>query len=69
MATKRQIFGLVERDLSRDIYLGKIIGSPHIEFEALTIGDLVSKMQTHAAKLANGESLVLESQFAGIVRL
>jgi hypothetical protein len=45
METQKQIFGLVERDLTRGVYIGKIIGFPHIEFEATTFGDVVSKLQ------------------------
>ena len=69
MANEKQIFGLVERDISRGVYLGKIIGFPHIEFEALTIEDAINKLKAHAAELAESESLVLESEFVGVFRL
>jgi mannitol/fructose-specific phosphotransferase system IIA component len=69
METQKQIFGLVERDLTRGVYIGKIIGFPHIEFEATTFGDVVSKLQAHTAELVNSESMVLESDFVGVIRL
>ena len=69
METQKQIFGLVEHDLTRGVYIGKILGFPHIEFEAITFGDVVNALQAHTAKLVTSESLVLESDFVGIVRL
>ena len=69
METQKQIFGLVERDLTSGVYIGKIIGFPHIEFEATTFGDVVSSLKAHTAKLVTSESLVLESDFIGVVRL
>ena len=69
MANEKQIFGLVERDISRGVYLGKIIGFPHIEFEALTLEEIVTKLQAHAVQLVSSGSLVLESVFVGVVRL
>ena len=69
MKVQKQIFGLVERDLTKGVYIGKIIGFPHIEFEATTFGDVVSALQAHTAKLVTSESLVLESDFVGVVRL
>ena len=33
METQKQIFGIVEHDSTRDIFIGRIIGFPHIEFE------------------------------------
>jgi cob(I)alamin adenosyltransferase len=59
MEIQRQLFGLVERDLTRDVYIGKIIGFPHIEFEAAEVGEVMSKLQEYTAKLENSESLVL----------
>ena len=69
METQKQVFGLVERDLTRGVYVGKIIGFPHIEVEATSVGDVVSKLQLHTTKLVSGESLVLESEFVGVFRL
>ncbi len=69
METQKQIFGLVERDLASGIYIGKIIGFPHIEFEATSVADLVGKLQAHVVKLVNSRSLVLESEFIGVFRL
>ena len=69
MTTKNQIYGLVERNLSRANYIGKIIGFPHIEFEGSTLEDVIAKLQAHAAQLANSGSLVQESEFIGVVRL
>lgn len=69
METQKPIFGLVERDLTRGVYIGKIIGFPHIEFEATSVGDVVSKLQLQTTKLVNGKSLVLESEFVGVFRL
>ena len=69
METQKQIFGLVERDLTREVYIGKIIGFPHIEFEATTFGDVVSKLQTHTTELVTSESMVFESDFVGVIRL
>jgi cob(I)alamin adenosyltransferase len=59
MEINKQLFGLVERDLTRDVYIGKIIGFPHIEFEAAEVGEVMSKLQEYTAKLENSESLVL----------
>jgi hypothetical protein len=69
METQKQVFGLVERDPTRDVFIGKIIGFPHIEFEAATVGDVVSKIQAYTAKLEGSGSLVIESEFVGVFRL
>jgi cob(I)alamin adenosyltransferase len=69
MEIQRQLFGLVERDLTRDVYIGKIIGFPHIEFEAVEVGEVISKLQEYTAKLDNSESLVLETEFVQVFRL
>ncbi len=69
MAEQKQIFGLIERDLTRDVFVGKIIGFPHIEFEATKFEDVVSKLQAHVANFVRSESLVLESEFVGIFQL
>lgn len=69
MTSEKQIFALVERDLTRGVYLGKIIGFPHIEFEALTLEEIVTKLQAHAVQLVSSGSLVVESEFVGVVRL
>lgn len=69
MTDQKQIFGLVERDLTRDVLVGKIIGFPHIEFEAANVGEVVNKLQAHTAQLVSSESLVLESEFVGVFRL
>jgi hypothetical protein len=69
MENQKKLFGLVERDLTRDVYIGKIIGFPHIEFEAAEVGEVISKLQAYAAKLVISESLVLETEFVEVFRL
>jgi hypothetical protein len=69
METQKQIFGLVERDSTRDVFIGKIIGFPYIEFEATTVGDVVNKIQAYTGKLVGSGSLVIESEFVGVFRL
>ena len=69
MTDQKHIFGLVEHDLTRDVFVGKIIGFPHIEFEAANVGEVVNKLQAHTAQLVSGESLELESEFVGVFRL
>ena len=69
MESQKQIFGLIECDLTRDVFIGKIIGFPHIEFEAPTVGDVVCKLQAYAAQLIGSGSLVMDSDFVGIFRL
>jgi hypothetical protein len=69
MEIQKQIFGLIERDLARDIYIGKIIGFEHIEFEAAEVGEVIRKLQAYTAKLVNSESLVLETEFVEVFQL
>ena len=69
METQQQVFGLVEHDLTRGIYIGKIIGFLHIEFEATTFSDVIGALQAYTGKLVTSKTLVLESYFVGVVRL
>ena len=65
----RQVFGLVEFDRARGIFIGKIIGFPHIEFEEQALGDVERKLREATTAMIASDSLVLETEFAAILSL
>lgn len=63
-AERKQVFGLIELDRSRGVFVGKIIGFPHIEFEGQALAEVERKLRD--ATIAS-DSLVLETEFAAAI--
>lgn len=63
------VFGLIERDLNANQFVGKIVGFPHVEFCGPTLASVEKRLQEHLAEMIAGDTLVLEAEFAAIVLL
>ncbi|WP_077033080.1 hypothetical protein [Pelomonas sp. KK5] len=65
----RQVFGLIEFDRARSVFVGKIIGFPHVEFEGQVLGDVERKLRNEVVAMIASDALVLETEFSALVHL
>ncbi|MDN3923214.1 hypothetical protein QWJ38_23250 [Pelomonas sp. PFR6] len=65
----KQVFGLIEFDPTRNVFVGRIVGFPHIEFEAKAFGDVERRLRESVLAMIESDSLVMETEFCALVHL